>query len=139
MTTGLRVVKMLTSSTGYALRAGHVGEIVVPRSRNLCSARYHSDYGVLDVDCSPRLSIIRTNKVLLENFRFEIRVPEAISGVHFDSIGRFDEKSRIITCELGKLENRTVVRATLRYECGDEWIRRTSRSEVSLLTPVLSR
>ena len=66
------------------------------------------------MECSPRLSITRTNKVQVDNFRFEIRVPEAVSGVIFDSFGRFDEKSKIVTCDVGKLESRIVLRATLR-------------------------
>ncbi|CAD7972567.1 unnamed protein product [Amoebophrya sp. A25] len=76
---------------------------------------YHSDRGLLDLEVCPRLSITRTNKVAVENFKVEIRVPEAISGVHFDSVGRFDEKSKLLQFDIGNLESKLSIKAMLRY------------------------
>ncbi|CAD7944929.1 unnamed protein product [Amoebophrya sp. A120] len=78
---------------------------------------YHSDKGLLDIEVSPRLSITRQNKVAVEQFKIEIRVPESIAGVTFDDsmVGRFDEKGRLLVLEIGNLETKLHLKAVLRY------------------------
>lgn len=54
---------------------------------------------------------------MVENFKIEIRVPEAISGVTFDDDkGRFDEKGRLIVLDVGNLEYKMNLKAVLRYQ-----------------------
>lgn len=52
----------------------------------------------------------------MESFHADIQLPESIVGVNFDSMpARFDEKTKVLSFEVDKLEQPVTWKCTLRY------------------------
>ena len=64
----------------------------------------------------PRLSIVRSLDVKIENLQIAIRVPEQVASVHFDSgLGSYDERRRTLLFKIGTLSEKAKIQASMRY------------------------
>jgi len=85
------------------------------------SINYHSDHGKVQISASPKLAITMQHKqMLIDKFVVNVRLPQCIASANLNCHGggaiRFDEDSKVIIWNIGKLSSQeTKAEATLTY------------------------